>query len=215
MLDSFVGFITDPVVVMILLPIISLSLVSSLFSPGIGIGGIVGSILLLVFFIGHSLAGFANFWTIILFVIGVSFVFLELLVPGMVVGFIGLIAIVGSILYSGADFIWTAYAIVVAILAAIIGMVVLVKIFGKKMSVLSRMVLSDATDTESGYVSNVNRTELLEKEATTVTALRPSGVAMLEGERLDVVSEGSFIDADKVVVIIKVEGSRIVVREKK
>lgn len=215
MLDTLVGLITNPVVVFILLPIISISLMSSLFSPGIGFGGIFGSILLLVFFVGHLLAGFANFWTVILFIVGVSFVALELIIPGMVVGFIGLIAIVGSVLYSGANFIWTAYAIVAAILAAIIGMVVLVKIFGKKMSVLSRMVLSDATDTESGYVSNVNRTELLEKEATTVTALRPSGVAMLEGERLDVVSEGSFIDADKVVVIIKVEGSRIVVREKK
>ena len=35
----------------------------------------------------------------------------------------------------------------------------------------------------------------------------------LDGERIDVVSEGSYIDRGKNVTIVKVEGSRIVVRE--
>lgn len=75
------------------------------------------------------------------------------------------------------------------------------------------MVLKDATDTESGYVSNKNRLELLGKEAITSTPLRPAGAIMLDGERIDVVSEGGYIDARKTVIIIKVEGPRIVVRE--
>ena len=36
---------------------------------------------------------------------------------------------------------------------------------------------------------------------------------ILDGERIDVVSEGSYIDRGKNVTIVKVEGSRIVVRE--
>ena len=71
----------------------------------------------------------------------------------------------------------------------------------------------DATDTESGYVSNVNRVELLGRIAKTSTPLRPSGAIELDGERIDVVSEGSYIDKGKSVIIVKVEGSRIVVRE--
>lgn len=75
------------------------------------------------------------------------------------------------------------------------------------------MVLMDATDTESGYVSNVNRVELLGKVAKTTTPLRPAGTIELDGERIDVVSQGSYIDRGKDVIIVKVEGSRIVVRE--
>ncbi|MFE4509852.1 NfeD family protein, partial [Bacillus subtilis] len=42
---------------------------------------------------------------------------------------------------------------------------------------------------------------------------RPSGTVIIDDERLDVVSEGSFTEKDKKVKVIKVEGSRIVVRE--
>lgn len=215
MLDNVAEFLTKPVVVLIILPIIGLLFVSSLFSSGIGIGGILGSILMGCFFIAHYVADYTSTWTILLFVFGIVLIILEIVVPGMVVGILGVLAIICSILFTGASLIITAYAIAIALVAMIVGMVIMVKIFGKKLSVFNRMVLSDATDTERGYVSNVNRTELLEREAETVTALRPSGVAMLDGERLDVVSEGSFIDAAKKVIIIKVEGSRIVVREKK
>ena len=71
----------------------------------------------------------------------------------------------------------------------------------------------DATTTEEGYVSNVNRTELLGKVGTTVTPLRPAGTMLFGSERIDVVSEGGYVDAGKHVEVIKVEGSRIVVRQ--
>ena len=50
-----------------------------------------------------------------------------------------------------------------------------------------------------------------------VTRLRPSGVADFDGVRLDVVSDGEFIDKGTPLVISKVEGNRIVVvaREEK
>jgi membrane-bound serine protease (ClpP class) len=47
----------------------------------------------------------------------------------------------------------------------------------------------------------------------TLTALRPAGTIVLDDERIDVVSEGSFIGKDKRVKIVKSEGARIVVRE--
>lgn len=44
------------------------------------------------------------------------------------------------------------------------------------------------------------------------TALRPSGTAWLDGERVDVVTEGEFVSAGTTVQVIKHEGSRVVVR---
>ena len=49
------------------------------------------------------------------------------------------------------------------------------KFFGKKVTLLNKVVLMDATDTESGYVSNVNRVELVGRIAKTSTPLKTSG----------------------------------------
>lgn len=87
------------------------------------------------------------------------------------------------------------------------------KFLGKQLHLLDKLILTDATTTEEGYVSNVNRTELLGRIGKTLTPLRPAGTLLLDDERLDVVSEGNYIATNKDVEIIKIEGSRIVVRE--
>ena len=126
---------------------------------------------------------------------------------------IGAVAIVGSIIMAGGNPMHMAISVLIALAIATIGVVIIIKFFGKKLHLLNKMVLMDATDTESGYVSNVNRVELVGRIAKTSTPLRPPGTIELDGERIDVVSEGSYIDRGKSVIIVKVEGSRIVVRE--
>jgi membrane-bound serine protease (ClpP class) len=75
------------------------------------------------------------------------------------------------------------------------------------------MVLNDSLNTESGYVSNQNRYELIGKQGKTTTPLRPSGTVLIDEEYVDVVTEGGYLDKDVLVNIIKVEGSRVVVRK--
>jgi membrane-bound serine protease (ClpP class) len=52
----------------------------------------------------------------------------------------------------------------------------------------------------------------LGKCGTTMSPLRPAGVAHLDGERVDVVSEGEFLEAGESIEVIRVDGNRIVVR---
>ena len=47
-----------------------------------------------------------------------------------------------------------------------------------------------------------------------MSVLRPAGLAEFDGERIDVVSEGSFIDRGVKIKVAKVEGTRVVVRPK-
>ena len=122
---------------------------------------------------------------------------------------------IGSILLAGGNVVSMGISILIAIIVAILGMVIIVKFFGKKINLFNKMILRDTTSTEHGYVSNVNRLELIGMLGKSMTPLRPSGTIMLVGERIDAVTEGGYIDAGKVVKIIKVEGSRIVVREAK
>ncbi|MDZ4347595.1 MAG: NfeD family protein [Candidatus Binatia bacterium] len=52
----------------------------------------------------------------------------------------------------------------------------------------------------------------LGKTGTALSPLRPAGIAEIEGERVDVVSEGDLIEAGAPVVVTGVDGNRIVVR---
>lgn len=211
--EGIARFVTHPIVVPILLSIAGLGLVVELYSPGFGVPGTMALSALLVFFYGHLIAGLAGYEALLLFIIGIGLIVLEFFIAGGIAGVLGAVAVVVSIILAGANPMFMAYSVLIAIAVAVSGMVIIMKFFGRRLHLLNKVVLMDSTDTESGYVSNVNRTELLGKKAITITPLRPSGTIDLEGERIDVVSQGSYIDRGKHVIIVKVEGSRIVVRE--
>jgi len=211
--EKIARFVTHPVIVPILLSIAGLGFVLEMYSPGFGVAGTMAASSLILFFYGHLVAGLAGYETIILFLIGVFLIVAEFFMPHGIAGVIGTLAIIGSIIMAGGNPMYMAISVLIAVAIAIIGMVIIMKFFGKKLHLLNKVVLMDTTDTESGYVSNVNRVELLGRIAKTSTALRPSGAIELDGERIDVVSEGSYIAKGIHVIIVKVEGSRIVVRE--
>lgn len=211
--ESLARFLTNPVVVPILLSVAMLGLLLELFTPGIGFPAFIGLTSLMLFFYGHLVAGLAGYESIILLIIGLGLLILEFFVPGGVAGILGIAAVLGSILLAGGDLQTTAIAILIAMIAATSGMVILVKFFGKRLQLFNRIILSDSTDTKSGYVSTANRPELIGQMAVTATELRPSGTIVFGDERIDAVSEGRYIGRGKNVKIIKVEGSRIVVRE--
>ncbi|MFD1926522.1 nodulation protein NfeD [Sporosarcina siberiensis] len=211
--ERIARFITSPIVVPILLSIAGLGLVVELYSPGFGVPGTMAITSLMLFFYGHLVAGLAGYESIILFVLGIVLVIAEFFLPGGIAGIFGSFAIIGSIIMAGGNPMHMAVSVLIALVIALTGMVIIMKFFGKKLHLLNKVVLMDSTDTESGYVSNINRTELLHRVAKTSTPLRPAGTIELDGERIDVVSEGSYIDRGKSVIIVKVEGSRIVVRE--
>ncbi len=53
---------------------------------------------------------------------------------------------------------------------------------------------------------------LLGKEGTAVSSLRPAGVAQIEDKRVDVMTEGSHVEAGSRVRVVEVKGNRVVVR---
>lgn len=213
--EKVARFVTNPIIVPILLSIASLGLIVELYSPGFGVAGTMGLSALGFFFFGHLVAGLAGYESIILFMIGVAFIIAELFLPGAIAGIIGLALIIGSILLAGGNVVHMGISVLIALIVAIVGMVIIMKFFGKNIKFFDKIILTDATDTEHGYVSNVNRYELVGRIAVSMTPLRPSGTIMLDGERIDAVTEGGYIDSKKAVKIIKVEGSRTVVREVK
>lgn len=157
----------------------------------------------------------ANLPILICFVIGIGLMVLEAFMPGF-----GLPGISGIILEVVAVALtWMNHGpmaalgmtlIVLSILAIAISMSLRSAANGKLSR--SKLVLNDAESNEAGYRSTEDMDVFLGKEGVTTTVLRPTGMAEFDGVRLNVVSEGEFIQSGTRVQIVRVEGSRILVR---
>lgn len=211
--EELARFFTSSTVVPILLSLASIGLIVELYSPGFGVPGSIGIVSLILFFYGHIVAGFAGYEAVILLGLGIVLIIAELFVPGGIIGLLGVAAVIGSLYMSAEDVGHMSLSIAIAMVVAIITAVLLYKLIGLEKGFLRHIILNDATTTEKGYVSSVNRLELIGLEGIAVTPLRPAGTAVFNGERLDVVTEGGYIASQQAVKIIKTEGSRIVVRE--
>ncbi|WP_306798666.1 nodulation protein NfeD [Oceanobacillus saliphilus] len=211
--EEIARFLTNPIVIPILLSVASLGLIVELYSPGFGVPGIMGLVSLLLFFYGHIVAGLAGMEAILLLLLGIGLIVAELFVPGGILGLLGIGAIIGSLFLAGYDLGHMSMSIGIAFLVTVVAAVILFRRIGMDKGIFRHIILKERTMTEQGYVSSVNRLELLGLEGVSVTPLRPSGIGLFDYERIDVVSEGGFIDKDKMIKVVKVEGARIVVRE--
>ena len=77
------------------------------------------------------------------------------------------------------------------------------------------LISQDRQDAEKGYSSFTPEkyTDLIGKEGTTLTILRPVGMVRIDGQKYSAVTGGEFIEKDKTIKVVKVEGSRVVVRQ--
>src|SRR5262249_58319810 len=66
-------------------------------------------------------------------------------------------------------------------------------------------------DSIGGAPAEARRT-LVGRTGRALTPLRPAGKAELDGARVDVVTDGDFVDAGQPVAVVRVEGMKVVVR---
>lgn len=211
--EEVARFVTSPVVIPILLSVASLGLIVELYTPGFGIAGTMGLLALVLFFYGHIIAGLAGMETIVLLISGIILIVLEFFVPGGILGIIGICAIVVSLFLSGYDLSHMSISILIAIIVAIVAFIILYRRADAEKGIFQKIILRDRTMTEEGYISATERKELVGQEGVALTTLRPAGTALFGEERIDVVSEGTYIEQNRHVRVVKVEGMRIVVRE--
>jgi membrane-bound serine protease (ClpP class) len=219
--ESLVRFLTHPVVSSLLMTMGILGVLMEIRVPGFGLPGTVGLISLALFFWGHGLVRLAGLEELLLVALGLILVGLEIFfVPGFgITGILGIVALLGGLGLSlvGAGATWdsmltalgqVALSILVAVIVALILLRYLPRLpFGK------RLVLEKKLPAEEGYASSPEEDRRwLGKRGTAATDLRPAGIAHFNGERVDVVSEGDFIDAGQPIEVARVDGNRIVVR---
>jgi membrane-bound ClpP family serine protease len=135
----------------------------------------------------------------------------EVFVPGMILGLLGslcLLVAVGISFSAYGVFVGTLCAIGLSIIAGA-GFVVWMSVFPH--TAIGRRIMLK-TSLPSGEGTPVEK--LLGKEGTAFTVLRPAGIAVIDGRKVDVVSEADFISPGDPVVVVRDEGLRILVRKK-
>lgn len=209
--ERLARLITNPYLSSLLLIIGFIALFIELTVPGFGVGGTVGLISFALFFSGHSIIGDSGLGLAILFMTGILLLFLEIFViPGFgIAGAGGIIAMITSIFFVFPTTEIALTVIAVVLLFSIIGGIIVFKFFGSD-KFLKNIALEK---TEKGYVAQTKKSDLLNKEGETISALRPAGAVEIDGERIDVVSESAFVEKGVKVKVVKVAGNRIVVRE--
>lgn len=205
--------LTHPLMTLILTVAIFLGFLYQLYPPKINLIGVVAALCLLLLFLGFLINGDVNLISVILFGIGVIFVIIELFIVGAVIGFFGIVLISLSLIMLGDNLFIMLFNVIIAVILSIVEWVILVKLLNRKIPFFEKVVLKDSTNAEAGYRSHDDRSHLVGKIARTSTDLRPAGIILINDERIDAVSDGSFILRNKDVKILEVEGTRVVVRE--
>jgi len=148
------------------------------------------------------------------FILGIIALVLEVFVfTGFgVAGVIGIILMGWGILLLAVDITQVASALVIALLTTIVLLLAGIKL-GSRYKMWYRLTLQNRQRNEEGYVAPAaGLAFLVGKEGVALTPLRPSGAAEIDGLRVDVVTEGEFVAVGTGVRVVKVEGTRVVVK---
>jgi len=149
---------------------------------------------------------------IILQVAGILVLLAEIILPSGGVLTILALGCFGYSLYS----VFTNVSMTVGMMFVAADVVILpiVLIAGLKLLAYSPVALRKSLKKTDGVTSQSEKLGgYMGKTGTAVTNLRPAGTVRIDGRRVDVVSRGEFIEKDKPVLVIAVEGNRVVVRE--
>jgi len=196
-------------------------------TPGFGLFGVVGIAALGLFFFSGYLTGLAEHWEILLFVVGLALLAVEIfLIPGFgVAGVAGLLLVLLSLYFASVprDFSIPDEGIAwqtdwfervlwrfVGVLAAVAGLGYVAAKVLPRAPVLGRMFLPAPFPETAGGAPAPG--VVAGARGTALTPLRPAGIAVFGADRVDVLSEGDFVERGATVLVLRREGNRILVQ---
>jgi len=223
--EKFVRIISGSMISSFLLIIGFMALFLEFKTPTWGVAGTVGIICLVLFFWGHVILNLVGWEEVVLLVIGTILLLLEVfVVPGFgITGILGITALViGFTLslvgkYPSAAEIWSAIShISFAFLVVFIAFILSVKSMAKTKAAQKFILHSQAKQNDvihKTQSSTNNQFPYITQTGTAFTNLRPAGKGIFENQRLNVVTEGDFIEKGSPIRVISIEGSKIIVQK--
>ena len=147
---------------------------------------------------------------ILLQVLGLVVIVVEIFVPSL-----GILAVMAAgILFYSLYLVFTtiSYTVGIVFLGVDILLIPVILILGFKALGASSLSLHKRLSSKEGVFSQApDLVSWKGKKGEAITDLRPSGTVMIEGNRLDAVTDGEYVDAGTPIVVTLVSGNRIVV----
>ncbi len=141
-----------------------------------------------------------------LLALGFILLFLEVFVPGGVLGVIGAVAMVyGCYLAFGMSSGWGAAAVCLSVVVAVLAVRLVMR-----SRLGAKLVLNDS-GARDWKAADAGLEGLLGREGQTLSPLRPAGLAEIDERRIDVIADSEFLAAGAWVRVCEVEGNRVVV----
>jgi membrane-bound serine protease (ClpP class) len=213
------GWLANPIIAALLLVVGIGGIIFEAVTPGFGLPGAIGVIALVLLASGLFIATPVGTVDILLMIAALVLLLLELLVfPGFgIAGILGVAALVIAVVRIFPNDNQWAYVLGYT---AIFGAVLLVGLFWflPNSPLFKRFALTTRLDNQPGMTPlqghNVASYDyLFGKQGVASSDLRPAGIATIEGERVDVVTEGDFIPNGTPIAVMRVDGNRVVVRK--
>lgn len=153
--------------------------------------------------------------TIICLIFGLLMLAIELFTPGVgaagAAGLLSLIAVVVMQLGWGNPRV-ALYIIAITLLIIILAIIWIIRSLQRGRLSKSFLVLNEQSDGTSVPDVASAKSDLVGKTGVALTTLRPAGIALIDGKRVDVTTDGAFIEKGSQIAVIKAEGVHILVR---
>lgn len=209
--ERIAQFVADPLVSGLLLTIGFLALLIEMQTLHL-VAGIIGVAALALFFGAHIVAGFSNWVVLVIFALGILALLFELhVLPGHgISGLVGVLLILTSIVLAFGTFmlgvIATSFSLIISISLFFLALRWL-----PESAFLRRLAFAGAQTVSAGYVAAAPVLGLEGAEGVAQTYLRPAGVAIINGTRYQVQTDGDFIPSQTRIRVKRVEGVHIFV----
>ncbi len=147
---------------------------------------------------------------VLLQVIGIMVIIAEIFIPSL-----GVLAVIALALLSYSVYIvFTSISTTAGVIFTGLDIIIvpLIVVLGIKILAKSPLALKRELSKHNGVVSQKEKLETyINMKGIAVTDLRPAGMAQINSQRVDVVTDGEYIEADTPVIVTGVAGNRIVV----
>jgi len=147
---------------------------------------------------------------VLLLVIGFILITMEALAPGFhIFGLTGLVLVIAGIGLA----MFQSPLLGMATLVGSVGLFVVIIVVSIRSGAWKRLTLETEQRKEKGYRSDdVTLDRFVGKTGRVLHDLRPVGYAEVDGQRVEAVSESDFVRKGQEVKVIRLDGTRVVVR---
>ena len=167
-----------------------------------------------IFYLSMNVFSFVegiNTLSAVLFILGLLLLIVEMFIPGFgIAGGSGLVLLVVAIILT-ARTPFEAFVMLVIVLILVTLVLAVILRSAKRGKLSRKLILWSSEKHENGFRSTEDMSTLLDREGVALTVLRPAGTGSFEGRRLDVVSDGNFIEKGIRIKIVRIDGRRILV----